>query len=267
MKRTCIFCGKDDLTKEHVLPKWLQKYFGPAAGGLHVISKRDSDPITFNDKAFARTARIVCGGCNSGWMSLLEAETEKLLGPLVTGPGIGGTLSLEQQAILARWAAKTLIVLEYAGNEKDNHIPIVIPNRLYSLHALLPELTIYMGFRKEAYGEGGKHAAGYVVQSPTTVMCKPEHRKLMRVTKTDEKKIFSVALVLGHVYFYMLGTDIPDGYVFLHPKEDQYLTELWPNHPEGSIVWPNTSPIELKGNWDEITTELNKKTAIDFYKT
>lgn len=264
--RSCIFCGKTNLTKEHILPKWLQGYWGQMAGGLHVIEKANGDSIQFVAKAFDQTARIVCESCNSGWMAQIEAETAKILGPMITGPGVGRSLNLEEQSILARWAVKTLIVLEYANSDNTNHIPPTIPRRLFDLHALLPELTVYLGFREEAYGVGGKHAAGYVVQQPTKVQCKPLDKYIMSIAQNSGKKVFSAALVVGHVYFYMLGTDINEGYVFLHPKEPHFLRELWPDHAKSDINWPTTLPIEIQGNWNGFTTEMNKKVSIDFYK-
>ncbi|MFZ1301158.1 MAG: hypothetical protein WAQ27_01085 [Candidatus Microsaccharimonas sp.] len=155
MKRTCIFCGKDNLTREHVLPKWIQNYFGSKTVGLNVITKSDGTSYQFNEKLFNHTARIVCEDCNSGWMANLEADAQKLLGPMFTGQNGSVNLSSYDRSVIAHWVAKTLSVLEFANNEEVTHIPRSVPETLYSSHTLLQELTIYIGFRNEAFGENG----------------------------------------------------------------------------------------------------------------
>jgi hypothetical protein len=64
-------------------------------------------------------ARIVCVGCNNGWMSKMESEVEQILKPL-TGkqfPVLART-HLEQlrghEQSLARWMAKTALTTSYA---------------------------------------------------------------------------------------------------------------------------------------------------------
>jgi hypothetical protein len=67
--------------------------------------------------------RVVCGGCNNGWMSDLEA----ICGPFLTNPILSGSeleLTVAQQRHLALWAIKTALVLE--ASRKDDlfrHLP------------------------------------------------------------------------------------------------------------------------------------------------
>lgn len=266
MKRACIFCSKTNLTKEHILPKWIQNYFGPEAGGLHVVNKQDGSSYQFTEKAFNRTARIVCEECNSGWMSQLEGDIQALLGPMMIGKDIPVVLSTYQQSMIATWVAKTLTVLEYSSNEPLTHIPKSLPEVIYTTGFVPQELTIYIGWRSKAYGEDGTHAAGFLVQSPKNMKIKPEHQAKVEDALKNGSKRFSASLVVGHMYFYMIGADIENAYGFVYPYIPEYLMQLWPDEKASTKVWPSTRPIEEKGNWDGINAVLNESLAVDFYK-
>lgn len=64
----------------------------------------------------------------------------------------------------------------------------------------------------------------------------------------------------------MTGTDVPRAYAFIYPYMPEYLKQVWPEDSSEDISWPSTRPIEIKGNWDGINTNLNDHLAIDFYK-
>lgn len=265
MKRACIFCGKTNLTKEHVLPKWIQNYFGAQTGGLHVVNKQDGSSYQFTEKAFNRTAKIVCENCNSGWMSKLEGDIQALLGPMMIGRDLPVSLSTYQQSMIAIWVAKTLTVLEYSSNEPLTHIPKSLPEALYNTGYVPQEHTIYIGYRTNIYGEDGTHAAGFLVQSPKNMQIKPEYRAEIENAMKKDRKRFTASLVVGHVYFYMIGTDIENAYGFVYPYIPEYLMQLWPDERTGGKVWPSTRPIEQKGSWEGINTLLNERLAVDFY--
>jgi len=52
--------------------------------------------------------KTVCGVCNNGWMSSLEAETIPVLGEMVEGHTVD--LSEDQQALIAAWSVKTAMM-------------------------------------------------------------------------------------------------------------------------------------------------------------
>jgi hypothetical protein len=54
--------------------------------------------------------RRVCQGCNGGWMSQLEAQAKPLLEPMFDGKPM--TLGADEQAVLAAWTVKTLMMLD-----------------------------------------------------------------------------------------------------------------------------------------------------------
>jgi hypothetical protein len=116
--RACIFCGERPVTKEHVFARWIQRKAGIEG------SKRGSvtfhTPGTARERLFeapplARTAKVVCAGCNNGWMSKLESEAATVLTPLFEGRS--GRLTEEGLTILSQWAFKTAFVIDAASLE------------------------------------------------------------------------------------------------------------------------------------------------------
>lgn len=268
MKRICIFCGGSRLTKEHLLPKWMQNYFN-SSGGKHVIGRADGSTYEYEEKTFGRTARIVCESCNSGWMSSLEGEIESLLGPIISNkaPTIMIGLTAYERSMIAHWVAKTMTVLEYAGNASKNNIPKSVPETLYRTRTLMPEHTIYMGYRKDFYGSNKNHAAGFLVQNPVNLKVKQENKKIIEQFRKDGAGVFSAALIIGRVYFYMVGTDINDGFAFIYPYRPNQLLQLWPAESTDNVVWPPKQSIEDNGGWDEMNALLNQSVAVDFHIT
>lgn len=110
MPETCVFCGNDELTNEHVWPEW----FG------ELLSSISSTP--YSVRAFGRAwstpkidlvAKVVCRTCNNGWMSQLEAQAKTILTPMILGEQRAVILSPRQQTVLARWALKTAIMTDF----------------------------------------------------------------------------------------------------------------------------------------------------------
>lgn len=266
MKRICIFCGKEDLTQEHILPKWIQKYFQPSSVDLNVVQKSDGKTYEFKEKAFNHTAKIVCKECNSGWMSDLENEVQGLLGPMFNGSNPSTILSTYERSLIAHWAAKTFAILEFSSNEHVSHMPRSVPTSLYSTRTLSQEHTIYMGYRQDAYGLTGNHIAGFQAQTPTKIKVKPMHRKRLEAAYLKSLKFFSSSLVIGHVYFYIVGSNIPDSYTFLYPYQTEYLNQIWPESSTDRYNWPNTKPIEILGKWEGANDFFNGLVSADFYK-
>jgi hypothetical protein len=64
-------------------------------------------------------AKVVCGDCNNGWMSLLENAAKKRLPRLMHG--LPPRLSRVDCAVLARWAAKTGLMFQ-ASEAQDNRV-------------------------------------------------------------------------------------------------------------------------------------------------
>jgi hypothetical protein len=61
-------------------------------------------------------AGSICDSCNNGWMSSLEQESQRILKPRISGSLTLEDITLEERFILARWAFKTAICMNYSSN-------------------------------------------------------------------------------------------------------------------------------------------------------
>lgn len=109
----CVFCGhKATATREHVLPQWLGSL--PPGEGPFVINRIDETgrTVQYRSSGVDIVARVVCGGCNHGWMADLEAAASPLLSPLINGESLA--MPPDAQDLVSRWAVKTAIMFLYA---------------------------------------------------------------------------------------------------------------------------------------------------------
>jgi len=81
----------------------------------------------------SRKVRYVCGPCNNGWMSRMEARTRPILMPLIRG--LLHQISTFDQRYLATWVAKTVMVAEYVH---PDHIAVPDGHRLWMYAKLEP---------------------------------------------------------------------------------------------------------------------------------
>ena len=110
--RRCIFCGSGSLTREHVLPRWLEGVL-PGAGPFRIRHDDAVDPHRLREWLSPRlnaVARSVCGGCNSGWMAALEDAARPILAPLIKGEP--SRLPESDLGTIAFWAAKTMFMVD-----------------------------------------------------------------------------------------------------------------------------------------------------------
>ncbi len=98
------------------------------AGQAHDISIVDGVPMVRRRRKVVsyNTERVrgICADCNNGWMSRLESAAKPILTPMILGEPV--TLSTADQQVVAAWATKTALVLEYSHRDR----PIVAPAQL-----------------------------------------------------------------------------------------------------------------------------------------
>jgi hypothetical protein len=127
-ERMCAFCGSgQNLTREHVWPRWVQDLVGPEPAP-NVAAREDEITRVWTASPATLTVRLVCRACNNGWMARLEHAAKPILTPLISGER--AVLSVEDQRLLAYWAAKTVAVGDLAVSHHDPALPAEL------LHAL-----------------------------------------------------------------------------------------------------------------------------------
>ncbi len=114
MARTCVFCNENGVTREHAWPDWLNSILRDREGWTFTHSDEDRGIARqWTGPRLDQTVRRVCGTCNGGWMSQLEADTKPIIVPMILGRNV--RLDSFQQELLRRWAYKTILMLALAS--------------------------------------------------------------------------------------------------------------------------------------------------------
>ena len=136
---TCPFCGQiGERSKEHVWAQWLHE----TPGAQYLLSESHGERIP-NEQTFVsrtsdgrlerRTSSLgayardlphltvwVCRKCNSGWMSQLEEDAKRLLGPFILGGRQVVKLSEDDLRRLAGWATKSWMAYSLTRSNISN---------------------------------------------------------------------------------------------------------------------------------------------------
>ncbi len=113
----CVFCGYPQVTKGHVLPRWM---------GKQGISPKEARLLQTDDKGrairdkpgalFADNARRVCqDNCNGGWMSRIEDAAKPTLERLIRG--YSTSLSPSDQEHVAKWCSLVALMASFLQPE------------------------------------------------------------------------------------------------------------------------------------------------------
>jgi hypothetical protein len=141
----CIFCGNGGTTKQHIWPGWLKSVVprtfanhkqvrgrtGFTSGDEPLVAEsrvahRQGDPGT-------RRLRMVCRGCNNGWMSRLENRAKPVLAPVIRGETFD--LHPTAQAVVPAWAAMMVMVAEH---DDPATVAVPAPDRRFLMDAGSP---------------------------------------------------------------------------------------------------------------------------------
>lgn len=125
--RSCVFCRQaGKLTNEDAWPRWLIAHVVKKGAQVNQRWGSQLGLTGFTSTHQNITVRRVCSDCNSGWMSDLEMTTKPLLLPWIDGNRT--RLDYVQQEIIATWAIKTAMMLQYSPLHKAG---VVIPASHY----------------------------------------------------------------------------------------------------------------------------------------
>ena len=131
-KRKCIFCGgSPPLTREHVIPSWLEKNVGGGEPSEFIGTRISFAGMPLNERratGSSYTFKGVCGACNHGWMSKLETRFAALL-PLLEADMSPKRFTKGERHTIATWIIKTGIVAHLSSNYR-RILPDDFPLRL-----------------------------------------------------------------------------------------------------------------------------------------
>lgn len=103
--RKCIFCDSDAENLEHLFPRWLLKTARIVLPYHLSIAGQEHHTIP---GAKSASIKATCKDCNCGWMSRVEGQAKKLIGPL--SQDLGVWIAAADQKAIAQWAIKTTMV-------------------------------------------------------------------------------------------------------------------------------------------------------------
>jgi hypothetical protein len=124
---TCIFCrrtGADiKITREHTFSDWINNVLPAAVVGPDITYERSimhgpqaGTVNTWPAKVVAdHTLRAVCRDCNTGWMRRSESAVAPLIELMIKGQS--AQLTVEQQLMVATWAAMKTAVFEHVWTD------------------------------------------------------------------------------------------------------------------------------------------------------
>lgn len=115
---TCLMCGEKGMTKSHYVPRAIRTAL-PAQQSSYTVMGATSNigPMPLLDlpeRAYGRGVfdtqpRVLCGGCNSAWMTPSEDIAGPLLAEMISGTGTRAVSDDEAQAV-AMWAVAALMI-------------------------------------------------------------------------------------------------------------------------------------------------------------
>jgi len=225
-RRRCIFCGGGPLTREHVAPEWFRKLVGideARPGSVTHHTPGHAREIDFEAIPGSRTAKVVCEGCNSGWMSQLEREVSVILTPILQGQS--GRLSERDLELLARWAFKSACVIDAASPGSGGGFLQEHRSLLCDRHKL------------------PRRSAVWMTTWPGTTTTWTAHWGIAIAVQPGEEvreiNTYGATFVLGPVAFRVYATT-------QEPIDPKYFHELLPGIFQ---IHPLSEPIDWKGRF------------------
>ncbi|HEX2095801.1 MAG TPA: hypothetical protein VHF50_00345 [Solirubrobacterales bacterium] len=225
-QRFCIFCGDTANSREHLLPRWLEKLF-PADEPAVAFRQVGGVKRSWETKRFSETTKRVCSGCNHGWLSQLEEVAKPILAPAITRSH-NCAFDLRAQWIAAQWAAKTCYVFQSQGPE--GLVPQMHPALLRMNGRPAPSVTVFIGAHYRALRDP---ANCFYMQRSLSLATGQGNDK----TVTDEFG-YMAWLAVGGVSFLVVGHRT-GRYIEMLPGEFAHgaFTKIWP-WMSRVVQWP-----------------------------
>lgn len=223
----CIFCGNTPTTNEHVFPQWLLGVI-PGQGAItHTWTAppgSDSESRTWTtDDVVTFKANVVCGPtCNNGWMHDLENRARPFLEPMIRG--YAQTLFPEGAEVIAHWALKTAMMIDFAQEPEHRSVPESDYPALFAAKGVLSNTFVWVGACD--FGAGA--------------LARP---RTLNLNAGDAHPAgFGITVGVGHLVIEIIRVPVEDGQtVKIGGQLALALRRLWPY--TNVVVWP--SPVVL----------------------
>ncbi|HZO36728.1 MAG TPA: hypothetical protein VFB41_07625 [Solirubrobacteraceae bacterium] len=213
----CIFCGSSPRTREHLWPDWLRRELAIDESFPHRIEQEEdaieTRDVTFSTPPFKQTVKAVCGPCNNGWMSDIEAATKPILEQLIYARG--RRLHRAEQRKLATWALLKAIVFDHVH---PNELTVAAEHRRYlHEHKQPPVEGVWVRLATYEASDVGHYAYQGI--------------KLARVGHPApvEPTIYFATITLGALVVQLSGSLLPEwSFAGVPYPPELNVAEIWP---------------------------------------
>lgn len=250
MSRVCVFCHRkgQTLTREHVYPDWLSSLFDKDTKGINEVSGNSVNRV-WQGRVFQHKVKLVCGDCNNGWMSTLEAEAKDLITSLAFTHD-GRTLSEEEQKKISLWVHKTVLIINKAvGGKGEFNIPDSFYEQLYEHRQPTANILVTVGWRMLANGSKDQPLASFEIKQVSTMEVEKSSAEAIRGQMDEGGLVWSAILALGNVVFHVVGTSL-NGQLEVGSSDPRMFAQVNPYHED--LPWPLEWPIEAVGGLDTV---------------
>jgi hypothetical protein len=213
---SCIFCGESPTTVEHVYSRAWIKGIQPwsGAGFQGILGVKDGVMVharSFLSSGPGVRAKCVCRKCNNGWMNELDQLVQPVMLPLLSSFETT-ELSLEDQRMLASWATKIAMVLDYVGPDVPRVLRPPAHRRMYEDRLPPTEAVIFIG--------GAKETDPFLNDAVRSVSRE-------RALRSAVPRALLVTTRINHLVLHVFAPEYT-GWTFDRSAYDEYLTQIWP---------------------------------------
>jgi len=217
----CVFCSYPKTTNEHVFPQWVLDVLPGEGRVVHrweAPPRSDGESREWTADVITFTANVVCSkNCNSGWMSRLETDARPYLEPMIQGRG--RTLYGRGRELVAFWALKTAMMIDFAQEETNRSVPLDDYPALYAAQTVLPSTFVWLA--------GSDFGAGALAQ----------HRTLDIRSGDHHAAGYGATVNVGHLVIQVIRADLGGGRAIdIVGRLGPALQRLWP--APRPVIWP-----------------------------
>jgi len=236
--RVCVFCRNDTakLTLEDVLPKWYLKH----RQGFGLFTREmwaGTDPPQIRLVPLQIGVKRVCGKCNNGWMSDIQADAKTFLESMILS-GQPTDLDRDGQRAVAAWVMMTALTWQFALPSRPISEPRPIPERFlrdfYAMSApRQPPAGVAVWIGRYS---GQPRLATYYCDVVPTIQADDEVAN--RIDVSRDRPPFGITICLENFVAQALGHTIPGANVTMNiTAPETYWLPIWPPAPEW-VSWP-----------------------------
>jgi hypothetical protein len=231
MPQECAFCPATAcFTGEHLWSNWINKVLTDRSYQFRRLDKKTQKISSWESGELNMKARVVCGDCNSGWMSKVDnQEAKPILRHLIADPA-KRILQLRSIISLAVFGFKTAVVADHIGAQREPFFTRE-QRHAFARNLQLPG-GLFMWLAAVETQTRGAFKTRYVV---------PE------IVTEDDFRFYVFTYCVGHFALQVVGTkwttDDPNrAYPFpvieQNPSDSIVSTSFWPIQTQSAFSWP-----------------------------